>query len=80
MKHINGQRTEYTKGIAGKIVDRIVFSECDHDFDIEIRFRDGTSIHFGLIPRVTLEPELWNWKREGRTIRRYPLLTSPKKP
>jgi len=64
-------KIEFSRGIAGKVVEKIVVTERDGETDVEIRFRDRTSMHFGLAAKITLEPELWDWQGERR-IKRYP--------
>jgi hypothetical protein len=69
------QAVEY-KGVEGKTVEKILFTDSNGQPDIEIRFSDGISLHFGMQPAVMLEPEIWSWRGDGRVVKRFPAVTT----
>jgi hypothetical protein len=64
--------------VRGKVVDKVVFTDDGHgEPNIEIMFADKTSLYFELRPRVTLEPELWDWRTgNSRVMKCYPAVTT----
>jgi hypothetical protein len=65
---------EYVE-VAGKVVEKITATNESDYRCITIRFTDKTAFHFGLRPRITMEPEFIDWKTgNGKLLRSYPFV------
>lgn len=63
------------EGVAGKTVQRITVTNEFNFRDITVRFSDQTAIHFGVRPRLEIEPEMLDWKTgDGETLREYDII------
>ena len=63
----------FTKGVQGKIVDRIVVSEDSEETEIEVRFSDTTSFNVRLAPRIQIKGvALLGWQGgNSRVIKKF---------
>jgi hypothetical protein len=63
--------------VKGKVVKSIRESQSDYGIDIVVEFTDKTAMTWTVRPRAVVEPELLGWKTgNGKTLRRYPALTT----
>lgn len=65
---------EYTD-IAGKVVEKVTFTNEEDWHMITIRFADKTQLAFQIKMRLESEAQLMDWKTgDGKTLKRYPLV------
>jgi hypothetical protein len=71
---MNQRIIEYTE-VVGKTVAKVTVSNESDWRNITVKFTDNTAIHFGIRPRLTIEPEHVDWTTgDAKILRSYPFV------
>ena len=65
--------------VKGKIVDSVELKPSEHGYGVGIMFEDRTYLSFDVDvePRITIKPELSDWKKGNyKVLKRWPTISS----